>query len=1122
MKITIYTSNTLNSACGQVIDALGKQNTPGSRHVFIAPDKFSLSIEKEIFDRLSLEASFNIDVVSFMRLAAKALNEKSECLSTSGALLVFKKILNRHASALRHYGRVARLPSFASEMYAVVTSFRNNCHTPEDILHAVEGLPEGGATRKKAQDIALLYKEYIEELARGYRDGTTRTDDFVKKAMGLPLIKASHIYIAGFSSFTAKQYEIIAALMQAAKSVTVAATPGNGGDNTSYYPYHTLERLAEMAEDLGNPAEIISTFETLKEPFGTINRMLFSVADVPSTPNAAACTLFEENTVYDEINGIAKEIARLVAQRNLRYREIAVVSCNDSYTELIRSIFARYRIPCFVDRKFKLTGSLGYRYLYSALEAAEFGLRKDKLLAFAKNPLCGLSKEEADGFENFVLARGISYGSFLLPFGDGEPEEERKKVLHKLSGIDTKLQRIGTFAQGCRVLLQHDGGKALLGREAGLTCDPVIYASNMQAFEALLTLLDEIETLTGAEEYPFAECKNILAACAEGISFSLIPQYADSVFVGNVKDSRYDNLDTLFVMAASADVLPASHDYKAILSAKDSVLLEDGGLRLYPTPADQIGEDLFALLDLFTKARVRLYFGYSRLSPAGARQRPSPVLGELMSLLGTKPVSLAARNAVIEAKNAEELALAAVTEENAFFEFLQGAQKAALSGVSVSQNLDILYSSLPSLLKERVDRLYYPMDKTDKPDGRLYFAADGKGGYYTKATQLEAYFACPYMHHLRHGLDLRPRPEGKLEPMDAGVIIHKVLEVFFKSTKGRLRGMDGEQIRAAGERAIEEVFADPKYGGRTADVFARHALDSVREELRRHIPALADRVKASDYSPEWFERAFDKGREIVIRTSGGVFRMRGKIDRADVRKDQDGERIIVIDYKTGQKDQPGFKDIYFGDCLQLWIYLKALSDAGYLPAGTFYLKLGDAPKKTECLYQLTGFFDEEELMHLDTAPSAKKQGNLFSSVLNIDYSRQKTIKNALTQKTLRRLVKYNLDLSALALGQILGGNIEKCPAGDACRTCGYLTVCGGAKLSSQRMKTSDILLADGTSFRDHIMSDEIPEATEIACDEIAAAAWEDTAEVSGTDIKERFDDEEDFSQTDDGEEVSDD
>jgi ATP-dependent helicase/DNAse subunit B len=144
-------------------------------------------------------------------------------------------------------------------------------------------------------------------------------------------------------------------------------------------------------------------------------------------PQSGAFAVFEENTVYDEINGIAKEIARLVATDGLRYRDIAVVSCNDSHAELIRSIFGRYRIPCFVDKKYKLTDSLCYKILFSALETAEYNLRRDKLLDFAKNPLCGLTYDEADNLENYVLAHSINYRGFLSPFEEEESENERRK-----------------------------------------------------------------------------------------------------------------------------------------------------------------------------------------------------------------------------------------------------------------------------------------------------------------------------------------------------------------------------------------------------------------------------------------------------------------------------------------------------------------------------------------------------------------------------------------------------------------------------------------------------------------------------------------------------------------------
>lgn len=112
MQVNLYTSNTINGSCLAVIDALGAKNKPDTKHIFIAPDKFSLSIETNIFRRLNLQAAFNIDVVSFMRLTTKALGRAGgSCLTKEGALLVFKKVLNRNADKLTHYAGVARMLS---------------------------------------------------------------------------------------------------------------------------------------------------------------------------------------------------------------------------------------------------------------------------------------------------------------------------------------------------------------------------------------------------------------------------------------------------------------------------------------------------------------------------------------------------------------------------------------------------------------------------------------------------------------------------------------------------------------------------------------------------------------------------------------------------------------------------------------------------------------------------------------------------------------------------------------------------------------------------------------------------------------------------------------------------
>lgn len=1046
MKITFYSSNTLNSACNAVIDALGVQNTQGTHPIFIAPDKFSLSVEKAIFERLGISATFNIDVVSFMRLAVKALGPTAgDCLTKEGALLVFKKVLNRHANNLVHYGRVARMPGFASEMYAVITSFRNNCHSPEDILQAADSLDKN--TKKKALDIALLYKEYIKELEEGYPDGTLRLDRFLADANKSEFVRGADIYIAGFSSFSAKQYQIIAALMRHAKSVSIGVTPYNGGKNASYYPFYTLERLKDLVELYGAEYREIECFETLQEPFGTLNRGLFAASGEKARADDKF-VLVEENTVYEEINGIAKEIVSWTSCKGLRYKDIGVVCCNDKYRELIRNIFARYGIPCFIDQKYRMKDALGTKYLLSALDTVEFGFRQDKILAYVKNPLCGIENTDADEFENYVLEHCINYAGFLTPFPNqgGVPEAVRQKIAKDLSVFGTKKQLAGEFSRVCRAFMSREEVATILQNETELTDDALIKASNLQAIQKLFQLLDEIETLIGDEEYPFGECKNILTSCIEGTELSLIPQYADCVFVGNLSDSLYDKLEILFVITATGDVLPAAHTYQAIISAKDSILMEKAGLRLYPAPPDLIKEDMFALLDLFTKASRRIYFGYSGLAPDGRKTRPSPVVAELKDIVDTKPISLYAKHSVMAADDNEALSSAAASQKNAFFEFLQTLPKVSRSGDKVSQNLDILYCSLSEEYRARIDELIYRPALYQKPDGALYFGKDEHGRYLTKATQLESYFQCPYAHHLQHGLKLIPRRDGKLQRNNAGIVIHRVLELFFRRTKGTLRKMSTKELKAVSETVIKEVFSDLKTVGDSSDLFTKNALESIRKECAKLTLTLADKVKKSSYTPALVEHSFGDDDEIVLHVDGNRFLVRGKIDRVDTKEDEPIIKAVVIDYKTGSAKSP---DAYYGNSLQLWLYLRALEHLGYEPEGAFYLPISDAPGKEDKPFLLNGYFDESELGNFDNGIYAlqEKNGIAESETIHAKLNAKNKIvcKYAVEKSVLKDYIDYNVEIAKLALQELLAGNIEKSPQkNNGCANCRYLLLCGGA------------------------------------------------------------------------------
>ena len=60
--------------------------------------------------------------------------------------------------------------------------------------------------------------------------------------------------------------------------------------------------------------------------------------------------LFLAKNQYSEIENVAKQITKLVREKNMSYKDIAIITKNvDTYSSLARAIFAEYQIPVFID-----------------------------------------------------------------------------------------------------------------------------------------------------------------------------------------------------------------------------------------------------------------------------------------------------------------------------------------------------------------------------------------------------------------------------------------------------------------------------------------------------------------------------------------------------------------------------------------------------------------------------------------------------------------------------------------------------------------------------------------------------------------------------------------------------
>ena len=246
--VTFYISKSIHSGAEKVLSALKESR---GRSIIIVPDAFTLSLETGALTRLGREGTFDVEVMSFARLASVALGKNiSKCLSPAGSVILMEKVVRKYRDSLKIYGRAANKAGFAAELYAAVTAIRNSGISPDRLAVAAEHL--SGHVRDKTADIVLLYRGYLEELAQEHTDSTTRLEALVEEIGkgDLPLLDAD-FYVMDYIDFNAKQLEVLSALMAKARSVTVSVVTRGNTENARIYPVRPLARLRDAAKKAG-------------------------------------------------------------------------------------------------------------------------------------------------------------------------------------------------------------------------------------------------------------------------------------------------------------------------------------------------------------------------------------------------------------------------------------------------------------------------------------------------------------------------------------------------------------------------------------------------------------------------------------------------------------------------------------------------------------------------------------------------------------------------------------------------------------------------------------------------------------------------------------------------------
>ena len=357
--------------------------------------------------------------------------------------------------------------------------------------------------------------------------------------------------------------------------------------------------------------------------------------------------------------------------------------------------------------------------------------------------------------------------------------------------------------------------------------------------------------LVSAEEYPLAVLFGVLRdlLAAERVSFE--PEPLTGLQVLGFLETRLLRFDRLYVLEAVEEVLPGSPAHDPLL----------------PDPL----RGLLGLPDSRERDHVAAY-NFHRLI-AGARE------AVVFYQAGVKPGLLDGKS--VRSRYVEELVWD--------WEKKHGRRTGDRDGL-------IKVLSFPARPPERE---VAPAPLTPAARERLEALILREG---LSPSALDAYLRCPKAFYFRYLARLSaPRAmPGEPDRGLFGSLLHRVLEQFFAPRLGQDLDFASlpEAERAALSLELGESFGraldqDPFLGHLAYDRRACLAFTG-RERLARFLAALPP-TRILEQEEKMSARLALGGHEILLR---------GQPDRLDLRQDPDGNRLLLLDYKTGKVPRP--------------------------------------------------------------------------------------------------------------------------------------------------------------------------------------------------------------------------
>jgi ATP-dependent helicase/nuclease subunit B len=1006
-----------STACLEEIRSRLLKEADGHPLLLLVPEQATFQAELALVTTPGIHGLLRAQVMSFRRLAWRVMQETGGIAGTPiddlGKKMLLHRLLHKNNSKLRLFRQAYEKTGFVDNLHNLFGELKRY-NVPSGELERHSGrlngkLPESAAALgDKLHDLLLVYREYEAELNGDFLDGDSFLTKLAERAGECSWLRDAEIWIDGFNGFTPQEQTVVEALAEHSRQTTLTLTlnrPYAAGE----YPHEldlfhpTATTMRKLQEALGGKRLPETQVEVLKEtvpPRFAGSPMLAHLERQYEYRLSFARRLYEPGSGEKpqvairaavhrraEVEASAREILRLVRDRGLRWRDVALRVRNiEDYGELLSNVFNDYGIPYFMDQKRPVLNHPLVELIRSALEAVNRNWPYEAVFRCVKTgfflPMENDSGDDApgqedwDSFENYVLMYGIHGRRFLDPrswqlkrqpsLEDEDVPEERASGEDELSAGETPVQSAepsGGIIAACaaRVTeplkrlqkrLAEAAGAEHMAEAVFLLLEELRVPERLEAWageciaegrpekakehsqlwDLIIDVLDQLAGLMAGDEVKPELFAKLVDTGLEGLRLGLVPPAMDQVLIGSIDRTRAAHVKVAFVLGASEGVLPKKMQDDGIIAENEREFMLEQGVPMANSSRRRLLDEQFLIYTVLCTPSERLYISYPLADEEGRTLLPSEVIKQVKSLLPTVKEGLDEPAPSLDMPVQDQL------------EFIAGPGKAIsdlivqMKGVSKGTALSPVWVEVYNWLIDRQEwreRLWAPSRSLFYQNGEEALSDATSLFLYgehlrASVSRMERFAACPFSHFASYGLKLRERRIYRLEAPDIGQLYHAALSGLAKQIG--LEQLDWgllseEEILLRVSRIVD--FLSPRLQNEILSSTSRYRYmaQKLKGILGKTSVMLAEHARRGAFVPVGLEVGFGPGEElpslILPLANGRVMELIGRIDRVDRAYSGQGMLLRIIDYKSGPTALR-LPEVYHGLTLQMLTYLDVV------------------------------------------------------------------------------------------------------------------------------------------------------------------------------------------------------